>query len=89
VSYIDRSAIKKRRFGEKRGCKGAKGQSYRRKHKNKIKTKAKTVNKNLDKRSQTITFAKASKTNTQTDRNRDLDEAAPEATSDTERIPES
>jgi hypothetical protein len=65
---------------------GAKGQSYRRNDKNKVKTKAKTVNKNLDKRPQTIAFAKATKTNIQTDRNRDLDEAAPEATSDTERI---
>jgi hypothetical protein len=81
----------KRRFGEKEGTakhKGAKGQSYKKKDKNKIKTKAKTVNRNLDKRPQKIAMAKATKTNVQTDRNRELDEAAPAATEDTETIPE-
>jgi hypothetical protein len=68
--------------------KGAKGQSYKKKDKNKIKTKAKTVNRDLYKRPQKIAIAKAIKTDVQTDRNRDLDEAAP-ATADTETIPES
>jgi hypothetical protein len=80
----------KRRFGEKKGTakpKGAKGQSYKKKDKNKIKTKAKTVNRNLDKRPQKIAIAKTTKTGIQTDRNRDLDEAAPAATADTETIP--
>jgi hypothetical protein len=82
----------KRRFGEKKGTakhKGAKGQSYKRKDKNKIKTKAKTVNRNLDKRPQKVVIAKATKTDIQTDRNRDLDEAAPAATADTAAISES
>lgn len=82
----------KRRLGEKKGTakhKGAKGQSFKRKDNNKIKTKAKTVNRNLDKRPQKIAIAKATKTNTQTDRSRDLDEASPAATSDTEAMPES
>ena len=82
----------KRRFGEKKGTakpKGAKGQSYKKKDKNKIKTKAKTVNRNLDKRPQKIAIAKTTKTGIQTDRNRDLDEAAPAATADTETIPDS
>jgi hypothetical protein len=69
--------------------KGAKGQSYKRKDKNKVKTKAKTVNRNLDKRPQKIAIAKATKTDITTDRNRDLDEAAPSATSDTETVPDS
>jgi hypothetical protein len=69
--------------------KGAKGQSYRKKDKNKIKTKAKTVNRNLDKRPQKIAIAKATKTDILTDRNRDLDEAAPAATADTETISDS
>jgi hypothetical protein len=69
--------------------KGAKGQSYKKKDKNKIKTKAKTVNRSLDKRPQKIAIAKATKTDVQTDRNRDLDEAAPTSTADTETIPES
>jgi hypothetical protein len=80
----------KRRFGEKKGTakpKGAKGQSYKKKDKNKTKTKAKTVNRNLDKRSQKIAIAKATKTYPKTDRNRDLGEAAPTATADTEFIP--
>ena len=67
--------------------KGAKGQSYKKKDKNKIKTKAKTVNRNLNKRLQKIAIAKATKADVQTDRNRDLDEAAPAATADTETIP--
>ena len=67
--------------------KGAKGQSYKKKDKNKIKTKAKTVNRNLDKRPQKIAIAKATKADVQTDRNRELDEAAPAATADTETIP--
>ena len=82
----------KRRFGEKKGTakpKGAKGQSYKKKDKNKIKTKAKTVNRNLDKRPQKIAIAKVTKTDVQTERNRDLNEAAPAATADTETIPES
>ena len=82
----------KRRFGEKQGTakhKGAKGQSYKKKDKNKIKTKAKTVNRNLDKRPQKVASSKATKTHIQTDRNRDLDEAAPAATADTETIPDS
>jgi hypothetical protein len=69
--------------------KGAKGQSYKKKDKNKIKTKAKTTNRNIDKRPQKIAIAKAAKTDVQTDSNRDLDEAAPAATADTETIPES
>jgi hypothetical protein len=69
--------------------KGAKGQSYKRKDKNKVKTKAKTVNRNLDKRPQKIAIAKATKADITTDRNRDLDEAAPSATSDTETVPDS
>jgi hypothetical protein len=82
----------KRRFGEKKGTakhKGAKGQSYKRKDKNKIKTKAKTANRNLDKRSQKVAIAKATKMHIQTDRNRDLNEAAPAATADTEAISKS
>ena len=67
--------------------KGAKGQSYKKKDKNKIKTKAKTVNRNLDKRPQKIAIAKATKADVQTDGNRELDEAAPAATADTETIP--
>jgi len=81
----------KRRFGEKKGTakpKGAKGQSYKKKDKNKIKTKAKTVNRNLDKRPQKIAITKATKTDLRTDRNRNLDEAAPAATADTETISE-
>ena len=69
--------------------KGAKGQSYRKKDKNKIKTKSKTVNRNLDERPQKIAIAKATKTDILTDRNRDLDEAAPAATADTETISDS
>jgi len=69
--------------------KGAKGQSYKKKDKNKIKTKAKTVNRYLNKRPQKIAIAKATKTDVQTDRNRDLNEAAPAATADTETIPKS
>jgi hypothetical protein len=82
----------KRRFGEKKGTakhKGAKGQSYKRKDKNKIKTKSKTVNRNLDKRPQKVAIAKTTKTHIQTDRSRDLDEAAPAATADTEDISKS
>ena len=82
----------KRRFGEKKGTakhKGAKGQSYKRKDKNKIKTKVKTATRNLDKRPQKIAISKATKMHIQTDRNRDLDEAAPAATADTEAISES
>ena len=67
--------------------KGAKGQSYKKKDKNKIKTKAKTVNRNLNKRPQKIAIAKATKADVQTDGNRELDEAAPAATADTETIP--
>jgi len=70
--------------------KGAKGQSYKKNDKNnKIKTKAKTVNRNVDKRRQQVAIAKATKTNTEVDRGRDADEAAPLATSDTETMPES
>ncbi|HYZ50818.1 MAG TPA: hypothetical protein VE593_08015 [Nitrososphaeraceae archaeon] len=69
--------------------KGAKGQSYKKKDKNQIKTKAKTVNRNLDKRPQKIAIAKATKTDLQTDGNRNLDEAIPAATADTETMPES
>ena len=36
-----------------------------------------------------MAIAKATKTNVQTDRNRDLDEAAPAATAATETIPDS
>ena len=56
--------------------KGAKGQSYKKKDKNKIKTKAKTVNKNIEKRSQRVAVAKATRPNTEVDRNKDADEAA-------------
>lgn len=80
----------KRRFGEKSGTakpKGAKGQSYKKKDKNKIKTKAKTVNRNLDKRQQHVAMAKSMRTNLDDDRNRELDEAAPAATSDVETMP--
>lgn len=80
----------KRRFGEKSWTakpKGAKGQSYKKKDKNKIKTKAKTVNRNLDKRQQQVAMAKSMRTNLDIDRNRELDEAAPAATSDVENIP--
>lgn len=69
--------------------KGAKGQSYKKKDKNKIKTKAKTVNKSLDKRPHKIAIAKATTTNLQPTRNRELDEAAPSSTADTETMPES
>jgi hypothetical protein len=69
--------------------KGAKGQSYKKKDKNQIKTKAKTVNRNLDKRPQKIAIANATKTDLQTDGNRNLDEAIPAATADTEIMPES
>jgi hypothetical protein len=69
--------------------KGAKGQSYKKKDKNKIKTKAKTVNRSLDKRPRKIAIAKATKTTVQTHRNRDLNEAAPTSTADTETISES
>ena len=80
----------KRRFGEKKGTakpKGAKGQSYKKKDKNKIKTKAKTFNRNLDKRQQQVAMAKAMWTNLDNDRNRELDEAVPAATSDVETMP--
>jgi hypothetical protein len=80
----------KRRFGEKKGTakpKGAKGQSYKKKDKNKIKTKAKTVNRNLDNRQQQVAMAKPMRTNLDNDRNRELDEAAPAATSDVETMP--
>jgi hypothetical protein len=43
----------------------------------------------LDKRPQKVAIAKATKTNVQTDRNRDLDEVASAATADTEAISES
>ena len=79
----------KRTFGFKKGTakpKGAKGQSYKKKDKNKIKTKEKTVNRNLSKRQQQVAMAKATKTNF-IDRNRELDEAAPTATSDVEPMP--
>jgi hypothetical protein len=56
--------------------KGAKGQSYKKKDKNKIKTKAKTVNRNIDKRRQQVAVAKATRPNTEVDRNKDADEAA-------------
>jgi hypothetical protein len=82
----------KRRFGEKKETakhKGAKGQSYKRKNKNEIKTKSKAANRNLDKRPQKVTIAKATKMHIQTDRSRDLDEAAPAATADTEDVSES
>ena len=70
--------------------KGAKGQSYKKNDKNnKIKTKAKTINRNVGKRRQQVAIAKATKTNTEVDRNRDVDEAAPLATPDTETMPES
>jgi hypothetical protein len=70
--------------------KGTKGQSYKKKDKNnKIKTKAKTINRNVDKRRQRVAIAKATRTNTEIDRIRDVDEAAPSATSDTETMPES
>ena len=81
----------KRRFGEKRGTakpKGDKGQSYKKKDKtNKIKTKAKTVNRLLDKRQQQVAMAKSMRTNLDDDRNRELDEAAPAATSDVDTMP--
>lgn len=80
----------KRRFSEKKGTakpKGAKGQSYKKKDKNKIKTKAKTVNRNLDKRQQQVAMAKSMKTSLDNDRNRELDEAAPAATSDVKTMP--
>jgi hypothetical protein len=80
----------KRRFGEKKGTakpKGAKGQSYKKKDKNKIKTKAKTVNRNLSKRQQHVAMAKSMRTKFDTDRNRELDEAAPAAISDVETVP--
>lgn len=79
----------KRRFGEKKGTakpKGAKGQSYKKKDKNKIKTKAKTFNRNLDKRQQQVEMAKSMRTNLDNDRNRELDEAVPAATSDIETM---
>jgi hypothetical protein len=82
----------KRRFGEKKGTakhKGAKGQSYKRKNKNEIKTKSKAANRNLDKRPQKVAIAKATKMHIQTHRSRDLDEAAPAATADTEDVSES
>jgi len=81
-------AIKKR-FGEKKGTakpKGAKGQSYKKKDRNKIKTKAKTVNRNLNKRQQQVAMAKSMRTNLDNDRNRELDEAVPAATSDVEAM---
>jgi hypothetical protein len=80
----------KRRFGEKKGTakpKGAKGQSYKKKDKNKIKTKAKTFNRNLDKRQQPVAMAKSMRTNLDNDRNRELDEAVPAATSNVETMP--
>jgi hypothetical protein len=80
----------KRRFGEKKGTakpKGAKGQSYKKKDENKIKTKAKTVNRNLDKRQQQVAMAKPMRINLDNDRNRELDEAVPAATSDVETMP--
>ena len=80
----------KRRFGERRGTakpKVDKGQSYKKKDKNKIKTKAKTVNRNLDKRQQQVAIAKSMRTNLDDDRNRELDEAAPAATSDVGTMP--
>ncbi|MDQ4012598.1 MAG: hypothetical protein M3146_02600 [Thermoproteota archaeon] len=80
----------KRRFGEKGGTakpKGAKGQSYKKRDKNKIKTKAKTVNRNLGKRQQQIAMVKSMKTNLDIDGDRELDEAAPAATSDIETMP--
>lgn len=79
----------KRRFGEKKGTakpKGAKGQSYKKKDKNKIKTKAKTFNRNLDKRQQQVAMAKSMRKNLDNDRNRELDEAVPAATSDIETM---
>jgi hypothetical protein len=79
----------KRRFGEKKGTakpKGAKGQSYKKKDKNKIKTKAKTFNRNLDKGQQQVAMAKSMRTNLDNDRNRELDEAVPAATSDVETM---
>jgi hypothetical protein len=82
----------KRRFGEKKETakhKGAKGQSYKRKNKNEIKTKSKAANRNLDKRPQKVAIAKATEMHIQTDRSRDLDEAAPAATADTEDVSES
>jgi hypothetical protein len=66
--------------------KGAKGQSYKRKDKNKIKTKAKTANRNIDTRQQSVAIAKATRANENVDRNRSLNEAIPEATSDTESV---
>ncbi|HKI07664.1 MAG TPA: hypothetical protein VKA09_04665 [Nitrososphaeraceae archaeon] len=70
--------------------KGAKGQSYKKKDKNnKIKTKSKTVNRYVDKRRQQVAIAKATKTNTEVDRSRDADEAAPLSTPDTETMLES
>ena len=59
-----------------KGTAKPKGQSYKKKDKNKIKTKAKTVNRNIDKRRQQVAIAKATRPNTEVDRNKDADEAA-------------
>ena len=69
--------------------KGAKGESYKRMDKGKkIKTKAKTANRNIDTRQQRVAMAKATRANENVDRKRGLNEAMPEATSDTEPVPE-
>jgi hypothetical protein len=48
---------------------------------NKIKRKDKTINRNLDKRQQQISITKTTHADIDVDRNRYLDEAAPEDTS--------
>jgi hypothetical protein len=61
----------------------------RKKDKNQIKTKAKTVNRILINDHKKSQSPKQLKTDLQTDGNRNLDEAVPAATADTETIPES
>jgi hypothetical protein len=76
-------------FGAKKGTakpKKAKGQSYKKaKGIPKVKTKAETINRNIDNRPHKIAIAKATKSHTEIDTNRDIDEAA---TSDVEEIPQ-